>query len=164
MPYTNSQILSAIIGKFATPIIQQFGGSKFASIPIVQTIENKVRSIGIVSSSWSLSAELTPLIEGVTGKLAVPIINNYISRIPDEQIPYVAHSVVDTALKNGKLELFEGYLEFEKADLMELKRLLNINLPLPRQEEYAVKTELSQEGNDPENAKKEEETIKQEEL
>ena len=126
MPYTNSQILSAIIGKFATPIIQQFGGSKFASIPIVQTIENKVRSIGIVSSSWSLSAELTPLIEGVTGKLAVPIINNYISRIPDEQIPYVAHSVVDTALK--------------------------------------VKTELSQEGNDPENAKKEEETIKQEEL
>ncbi len=164
MPYTNSQILSAIIGKFATPIIQQFGGSKFASIPIVQTIENKVRSIGIVSSSWSLSAELTPLIEGVTGKLAIPIINNYISRIPDEQIPYVAHSVVDTALKNGKLELFEGYLEFEKADLMELKRLLNINLPLPRQEEYAVKTELSQEENDPDNAKQEEETIKQEEL
>lgn len=85
--------------------------------------------------------ELSPIVENVSGKLITPILNSYLSKIDDAQLPYMAHSIVDAALKNGKLELLEGMIEFEKSDLEDLKRLLNINLPLKAEDEYMVKEE-----------------------
>lgn len=102
-------------------------------------LENKAKASGFVSGSWSLMKELSPIMENVSGRLITPVLNNYLSKMEDSQLPYMAHSIVDSALANGKLELLEGAIEFEKADLMELKRLLNINLPLREEDVYIVK-------------------------
>lgn len=139
MVYSNSQILSAVLTRFLQPVIQMYGGDKFASLPAIKLIENKVKSMGIVSGNWSLMKELSPLVENVSEKLVTPILNNYLSKMDDVQLPYIAHSIVDSALKNGELSLLEGTIEIEEADLKELKRLLNINLPLKTEDVYIVK-------------------------
>lgn len=139
MAYSNSQILSAVLTRFLQPVIQMYGGDKFASLPAIKLIENKVKSMGIVSGNWSLMKELSPLVENVSEKLVTPILNNYLSKMDDVQLPYIAHSIVDSALKNGELSLLEGTIEIEEADLKELKRLLNINLPLKTEDVYIVK-------------------------
>lgn len=77
-----------------------------------------------------------------------PILNSYLSKMDDAQLPYMAHSIVDSALKNGELSLLEGTIEIEEADLKELKRLLNINMPLKTEDVYIVKeTEETEEKN-----------------
>lgn len=139
MAYSNSQILSAVLSRFLQPLVQMYGGEKLSSLPFVKMLENKAKSSGFVSGGWSLTKELSPIIDNVSGRLITPMLNNYLSKVEDSQLPYMAHSIVDSALVNGKLELLEGAIEFEKADLLELKRLLNINLPLQEDDVYIVK-------------------------
>lgn len=141
MAYTNSQILSAVLSKFLQPLVQLYGGGWLSSLPAVKMIENKVRAMGIVSQGWSITKEAAPLIEGVSGSVITPILNNQLSKIDDAQLPYIAHSIVDSAIKNGKLELLEGMVEIDESDLKSLKKLLDINLPLPANMEYMVKEE-----------------------
>lgn len=138
MTYSNADILAAIINKFAQPIVVQFAQAKASSFPVVNMIENKVKSWGIVSQNWSLVSELSPMIEPITGSVVKPMIKQYLSQIPDASIPAMAHGLVDKALENGGLSLIEGRLQFEKEDLIELKKLLNYNLPLVKQDEYEV--------------------------
>lgn len=144
MAYSNSMILSAVLSKFLQPVLQMYGGERLASVPFVGMIESKVRASGFVSGGWSLMKELSPIVENVSGKLITPMLNSYLSKVDDAQLPYMAHSIVDAALQNGKLELMEGMIEFEKSDLSELKRLLNINLPLKSEDEYIVKEEAGE--------------------
>lgn len=142
MNYTNSQILSAVLNRWLQPVILQFSQAKLSSFPMIQMIENKVKSLGFVSQNWSLVGELNPMIEPVTNSLVQPILNRYLSSIPDEAIPAMAHNIVDKALEKGQLELMEGKLIFEKADIDELKKLLDYNLPLVKKTEYEVKTRI----------------------
>ena len=85
--------------------------------------------------------ELSPLMESVTGNLVAPVIERYLSNVSDESIPKMAHAIVDDALKNGELSLFEGKIVFEEADLRQLKRMLELNLPYSPEEDVIVKTE-----------------------
>lgn len=85
--------------------------------------------------------ELSPLMESVTGNIVAPIIERYLSNVTDESIPKMAHNIVDNALKNGELSLFEGKIVFEEADLRQLKRLLELNLPYNEEEDVIIKTE-----------------------
>lgn len=140
MQYTNSQILSAVLNKWLQPVVLQFSQMKMAAFPFVQAIENKVKSIGFVSPNWSLTQELSPMIEPITNSIVQPMLNRYLANIPDEAIPAMAHGVVDKAIANGKLELMEGKLIFDKEDLDKLKKLLDYNLPLKNAEEYTVRT------------------------
>lgn len=141
--FTNAQILASILNKFIQPVVSSFAGAKLNSIGAVQAIENKIRSTGWVSGSWSISGELAPFIQPITGALLVPTLNQYLSQLPDAAIPTMAHNIIDAALENGELSLIEGFITFEKSDLTELKRLLNINLPVSSAQnaEYTVKTE-----------------------
>lgn len=140
MQYTNSQILAAVLNRWLQPVVIQFSQAKMASFPVVQAIENKVKSIGFVSPNWSLMSELSPMIEPVTRSIVQPMLGRYLANIPDEAIPAMAHSIVDKAIANGKLEFMEGKLVFDREDLSELKRLLDYNLPMQKQEEYTVRT------------------------
>lgn len=144
MQYTNSQILSAVLNKWLQPVVLQLSQAKMASFPFVQAIENKVKNIGFVSPNWSLTQELAPMIEPITNSIVQPMLNRYLANIPDEAIPAMAHGIIDNALANGKLELMEGKLIFDKEDLTELKNLLNYNLPLKDREEYTVKTSATE--------------------
>lgn len=138
---TNAQILSAVINKWVQPLLGTFLNANIQSIPIIQGLQNKVRSTGWVSPNWSLIAELSPIMESITGNIVAPMINKYISQIDDASLPKIAHEIVDNALKNGELALFEGKVIFERADIEHLKRLLELNLPYNPSEELIIKTE-----------------------
>jgi hypothetical protein len=113
---------------------------------MIANIENKIKSTGWVSPMWSLAEELSPITENITTSMLSPLLSQYISRMPDEAIPQMAHDIVDGAIKNGSLSLFEGKIEFEKDDLVELKTLLKYNLPIGEcKQGYEVKMEQPQE-------------------
>jgi hypothetical protein len=135
----NHQILSAVLNKWAQPLVGELVNKGMSSLPFLQALQNKVRSTGWVSPQWSLTAELGGLLEGVSGALVMPMLNNYLSQLDDASIPQMAHSIVDKAIAQGRLTLFEGNVEFDEADLRQLKRLLDLNLPVINEEIYQVK-------------------------
>lgn len=142
MQYTNAQILSAVLNRWLQPVVLQLSQAKMQSLGFVQAIENKVKSTGWVSPNWNLTKELSPIIEPITNSIVQPMLNKYLSNVPDEAIPAMAHGIVDKAMADGQLELMEGKFVFEKEDLQELKNLLNYNLPLPESEGYTVITSM----------------------
>lgn len=129
---SNREILAAVLVKWAEPLIGALASSKLSSIPFLSNIEAKTRATGWVTAEWSIGAEIAPFIGGVASAVAQPLLNQYLSGVPDDAIPAMAHSVVDTALKKGELSLLEGSIVFDKEDLNGLKRLLNANLPSPK--------------------------------
>ena len=139
--YSNADILSAVINKWAQPLVGTFINGHMQSFPFVQGLQNKVRAMGWVSPNWTLFAELAPLMEGISGNILSPILSRYLSQVDDASIPKMAHAIVDNALRNKELSLFEGKIIFEESDLLQLKRLLELNLPYNPNEDIIVKTE-----------------------
>ena len=139
--YTNSQILAAVVSQWVQPLIGTFVTSKIGNIPMLGAAENWVKNLGIVSPNYSIVKDLMPIIGGASDVIIVPMLNKYLSMVDDASLPAMAHGIVDKAIENGELSLAEGYLTFEEADLKRLKRLLELNLPLPAEVGYIVKTE-----------------------
>ena len=135
----NHQILSAVLNKWAQPLIGEFVSKGMQNLPVLQALQNKVRSTGWVSPQWTLMSELGGLLEGVIGSLVQLLLNSYLSQLDDASIPQMAHAIVDKAIAQGRLTLFEGNVEFDEADLRQLKRLLDLNLPVINEEIYQVK-------------------------
>lgn len=136
----NRTILAAVLAKWAQPAINQMTSGRLDTLPFLAAISNKVRSTGWVSPQWSLGKELSPLLGNAVNSLVEPLIASYLQGVPDEAIPNMAHSIVDEAIKQGELSLFEGNVIFEKEDLEELKNYLDYNLPLTASSQYVVKT------------------------
>lgn len=97
--------------------------------------------MGWVSPNWTLLSELSPIMESITGNIVAPIVGQYLSKVDDASIPKMAHAIVDDAIKNGELTLFEGKVIIEESDLKKLKRLLELNLPYNSKDEIIVITE-----------------------
>ena len=140
MNYTNAQILGAVLNKWLQPAVNQIMGQKMSSLPFLSGIENKIRSTGWVRPSWSLGAELAPLMSGAGSQIVEPFLVSYLSKMPDDALPQMAHSVVDKAIANGGLSLFDGNVSFTEQDMRDLKKLLDYNLPVSEQEHYEVRT------------------------
>ena len=140
MTYTNSQILSAVLANYIQPLVSQLSSSYIKKIPALGMIENKVKSWGLTSPNWSLADELSPFTKVLSSNMIEPMISKYLSNIPDESIPMLAHSIVDKAVENGELRVLDGYITLDSDDLKRLKDLLNWNLPLDNKEAYQVKT------------------------
>lgn len=138
--YTNAQILAAVLTKWGQPAIEQLTSGRLDNLPWMQAITNKVRSTGWVTPNWSLGRELSPVINSMTEAIVTPMIGRYLSTIPDETIPNIAHKFVDAAIENDGLSLFDGNVTFDKDDLTELKHYLEWNLPLGESPSYEVKT------------------------
>lgn len=140
--FSNAQKLAAVLNKWAQPAIQGLLGSRLGQLPFMANIDAKLRSTGWVSPMWSLSKEISPLIDGLSSSLVEPMLAKYLQGIPDDSIPELAHKIVEDAIKNGGLSLFEGKVEFEPEDLEELKTLLRYNLPVEEKANtYKVLTE-----------------------
>ena len=135
---TNRQILAAVLVKWAQPAIEQFATSKLSALPFFEIANNKVRSTGFVSPTWALERDLMPIAGGLVKAVAEPALASMLNGVPDAMIPQMAHGIVDSALENGSLSLFEGKVIFEQEDLEELKRYLNYNLPYVSGESYQV--------------------------
>lgn len=138
--YTNAQILAAVLTKWGQPAIEQLTSGRLDNLPWMQAITNKVRSTGWVSQSWSLGRELAPVMGSMTEAIVTPMIERYLSSMPDGSIPVIAHKFVDAAIENDGLTLFDGNVTFDKNDLTELKHYLEWNLPLGESPSYEVKT------------------------
>lgn len=137
--WSNRQILAAVLNKWLQPALQQMASTKLMQLPFLSNIEAKIRSTGWVSPMWSMANEVAPLLGGVTTQLVEPMISQYLQGIPDEAIPKMAHQLVENAIKQGQLTLFEGNVVFELCDLEELQKLLKYNLPITEEECYKVK-------------------------
>lgn len=142
--FSNREILAAVLTKWAEPVIQDFVGAKMSALPFVANLEQKLKSSGWVSPMWSVGNELGPLMSKVAAPVVEPLVAQYLSGIPDEAIPQMVHSIVENAVKQGSLSLFEGKVEFEKEDLEELQTLLRYNLPIKKTMGYQVLTESQQ--------------------
>ena len=140
--HSNAQKLAAVLNKWAQPAIQGLLGTRLGQLPFIANIDAKLRSTGWVSPMWSISKEISPLLDGLSSSLVEPMLARYLQGIPDEAIPELAHKVVEDAIRNGGLSLFEGKVEFETDDLEELRTLLRYNLPVPEKTgSYEVLTE-----------------------
>ena len=140
--YSSAQKLAAVLNKWAQPAIQGLLGTRLGQLPFIANIDAKLRSTGWVSPMWSISKEISPLLDGLSSSLVEPMLARYLQGIPDEAIPELAHKVVEDAIRNGGLSLFEGKVEFETDDLEELRTLLRYNLPVPEKTgSYEVLTE-----------------------
>lgn len=137
--YTNAQILAAVLTKWGQPAIEQLTSGRLDNLPWMQAITNKVRSTGWVSQSWSLGRELAPVMGSMTEAIVTPMIERYLSSMPDGSIPAIAHKFVDAAIENDGLTLFDGNVTFDKDDLTELKHYLEWNMPLGESPSYEVK-------------------------
>lgn len=143
--YSNRQILAAVLNKWAQPAIRQLAGQRLSSLPGVANIEAKIRQTGWVSPMWSLGNEISPLVQGLSSSIVEPMLVKYLQGVPDDALPQLAHNVVNNAIKNGGLKLFDGAVEFEVEDLEELRTLLRYNLPVSEHESYQVVTNFNNE-------------------
>lgn len=139
--FSNRQKLAAVLNRWVQPAIQGLVGARMSQLPFIANIENKIKTAGWVSPMWSLGGEIAPLFSGLSSSLVEPFIAQYLQGIPDEAIPQMAHSLVQDAIKNNGLRLFEGNVIFELEDLLELEKLLRYNLPVKESDAYQVLTE-----------------------
>ena len=139
--YTNAQILAAVVSHWAQPFMGSFLAGKMSNIPSLGFVENWIKSLGIVSPNYSVVKDLMSIFGGAGQAVVIPFLSKYISQIDDATIPLVAHGIVDDVIKRGELSLAEGTIIIEEADLKALKRLLELNLPLTKEDVYIVKTE-----------------------
>lgn len=139
MDYTNSQILAAVVSEWARPAISQIAASNLMRLPMLQSLQATIDSLGLVSGSYALQKDIEPLIQPVVNSLVTPMLAKYFGQIPEESIPQMAHDVVDKVRYNGPLSILEGMVTFDEEDLDELADLLQKNLPVEKTEGYQVK-------------------------
>lgn len=139
MEYKNSQILAAVVSEWARPAISQIAAGNLMRLPMLQSLQATIGSLGIVSGNYSLQKDIEPLIQPIINSLVAPMLARYFSQIPEESIPQMAHDIVEKMRDNGPLSVLEGMVTFEEEDLTELADLLDKNLPVEQTPGYQVK-------------------------
>lgn len=139
MEYSNSQILAAVVSEWARPAISQIAAGNIMRLPMLQSLQATIGSIGLVSGAYNLQKDIEPLIQPVVNSLITPMLAKYFGQIPDESIPQMAHDIVEKVRYNGPLSILEGVVTFDEEDLDELADLLQKNLPVENVDHYQVK-------------------------
>lgn len=136
---TNAQILTAVLLKWAEPIIPVLTGTAISGYSSsLLPFERMLKNWGIVGNGWSISQELQSLVNLGGTKAVQPFLHNLIAKIPDDAIPSIAHEYVNGAIKAGSMPILDGKFTFDKDDLIELKKYLDCNLQYTETEEYQV--------------------------
>ena len=139
MEYKNSQILAAVVSEWARPAISQIATGNLMRLPMLQSLQAAIGSLGIVSGGYAIQKDLEPLIQPIVNSLITPMLARYFGQIPEESIPQMAHDIVEKMRENGSLSVLEGMVTFEEEDLAELADLLDKNLPVGQTPSYQVK-------------------------
>lgn len=135
---TNAQILTAVLLKWAEPVIPAIANTTITGLSnSLLPVEKFLKNWGIASEKWSIGKEIQSIAAIGSTRALRPIVENYISKMPDAMIPKLAHGYVDGAIEQGGLTLFDKFT-FEKSDLEELKKYLDCNLPIDKDDEYTV--------------------------
>ena len=139
MEYKNSQILAAVVSEWARPAISQIAAGNLMRLPMLQSLQATIGSLGIVSGNYALQKDIEPLILPIVNSLITPMLARYFGQIPEEGIPQMAHDIVEKMRANGSMSILEGMVTFEEEDLAELADLLDKNLPVGQTQDYQVK-------------------------
>lgn len=139
MEYKNSQILAAVVSEWARPAISQIAAGNLMRLPMLQSLQATIGSLGLVSGDYALQKDIEPLIQPVVNSLVTPMLAKYFGQMPEESIPQLAHDIVDKVRYNGPLSILEGLITFDEEDLDELADLLQKNLPVEKVDGYQVK-------------------------
>ena len=139
MEYKNSQILAAVVSEWARPAISQIAAGNLMRLPMLQSLQATISSLGIVSGSYALQKDIEPLIQPIVNSLITPMLARYFGRIPEESIPQMAHDIVEKMRDNGPVSVLEGMVTFDEEDITELSDLLDKNLPVGQTPGYQVK-------------------------
>ena len=139
MEYKNSQILAAVVSEWARPAISQIAAGNLMRLPMLQSLQATISSLGIVSGSYALQKDIEPLIQPIVNSLITPILARYFGQIPEESIPQMAHDIVEKMRNNGPVSVLEGMVTFDEEDITELSDLLDKNLPVGQTPGYQVK-------------------------
>lgn len=139
MEYKNSQILAAVVSEWARPAISQIAAGNLMRLPMLQSLQATIGSLGIVSGNYALHKDIEPLIQPIINSLITPMLARYFGQIPEESIPQMAHDIVEKMRTNGSMSILEGMVTFEEEDLAELADLLDKNLPIGQTRDYQVK-------------------------
>lgn len=139
MEYKNSQILAAVVSEWARPAISQIAAGNLMRLPMLQSLQATIGSLGLVSGDYALQKDIEPLIQPVVNSLVTPMLTKYFGQMPEESIPQLAHDIVDKVRYNGPFSILEGLITFDEDDLDELADLLQKNLPVEKVEGYQVK-------------------------
>ena len=139
MEYKNSQILAAVVSEWARPAISQIAAGNLMRLPMLQSLQATISSLGIVSGSYALQKDIEPLIQPIVNSLITPMLARYFGQIPEESIPQMAHDIVEKMRNNGPVSMLEGMVTFDEEDITELSDLLDKNLPVGQTPGYQVK-------------------------
>ena len=139
MEYSNSQILAAVVSEWARPAISQIAAGNLMRLPMLQSMQATISSLGIVSGSYALQKDIEPLIQPIVNSLITPMLARYFGQIPEESIPQMAHDIVEKMRNNGPVSVLEGMVTFDEEDITELSDLLDKNLPVGQTPGYQVK-------------------------
>lgn len=140
MKYSNSQILSAVLARWAKPLVDQVLVSRLGRLQPVAAASEWVKKYFPVAGNYSIVNDLSFLAVPAAEIAIAPMVRNGIAKlgISEEQLPAYAAKMVDAfiaeAEKNGKVSLFNT-IELEKSDFEQLKSLLEKNLPAAAGEE-----------------------------
>ena len=139
MEYSNSQILAAVVSEWARPAISQIAAGNIMRLPMLQSLQATISSLGIVSGNYALQKDIEPLIQPIVNSLITPMLARYFGQIPEESIPQMAHDIVEKMRNNGPVSVLEGMVTFDEEDITELSDLLDKNLPVGQTPGYQVK-------------------------
>lgn len=136
--FTNSQKLAAVVSYWLQPAISQIAASKMVSIPFIKDLEGTIIGTGLVSAGYRIGSDIEPIIKPVVNALVQPMLENYLSGIPDSAIPEMARNVVQEMAGKGNYAILNGLITFEQSDFRELMNLIEKNLPLENGEKYEL--------------------------
>lgn len=142
---TNAEILTAVLLKWGEPVIPALMSKTLAGVSATMLpVEKFLKSVGLVGGGWTIGGEINSLAAIGGTKVIRPYLEKFVSKMPDELIPEIAHEYVDSAIQAGSLSILDNYFSFDRNDLVELKKYLDCNLPYQKPEEYVVKIPQTQ--------------------
>ncbi|MEE1004893.1 MAG: hypothetical protein UH685_06105 [Bacteroidaceae bacterium] len=130
MMYTNAQKLAAVLSTWARPAIAELAAGRLTQLPFMKSVQAMLVSSGIVGQTYNIGNELKPFASNIVNAMFTPLLVSYMSRVPDDTLPALAHSIVDTAMEQPMFSILDGLVEFSQDDMLELKDLLDKNLPI----------------------------------
>lgn len=139
----NSQILAAILSHWVEPMAGDIAAMYFKDNAMLNGINFYIKKWVPVSESYSVTDELSWMIKPVTKSFIEPFINTYTAKIPDDKIPELANNMVDAMIQESRLKghvTIAEKLQFEESDLTQLKKLIELNFPIPEAPQIILKT------------------------
>lgn len=135
MNFSNAQKLATVLSEWARPALTDLATSRILDMPFLQSAQAMLINTGLVGRNYSLGNELKPFANNIVDSLLVPVLTEYLSKVPDGALPKMAHSVVNTAMQQPRFSVLDGLIEFAKEDMQELKELLDKNIPIEEEGE-----------------------------